>query len=240
MVQVVKKKPQKKKAPAKKTKAKKKTGRVHGLAAGKLPKKGSPNSSVKYSALGVPSAEPVLNAASLPSNLPETDGKYHLEQEAEIYQVETLMNRGTKVVSHIAQEMDIPISRAATYVERVKYRQTLASDPRKMRELKGAAQSKLDLINRKIWEMFDGTKSAVVRGACLREAREIFDRECMLNGINAKSMEDLRTDAQAAPEGISVAERIMDHTRQIEIAKKLEQYLDSQPVEGEFEEVADG
>jgi hypothetical protein len=220
------------------TKKSKKSGVHHG----KMPD-GKGHSSVVKNKQGVPQAEPPRHKSllgTLPT--PDTQGEHHLETEKTKAQVEILLLKGLTSYSSIASTLGINHRTAKKYVEGVKYRWAALGGMPRMRQLRGEAKARLELITSELWVMYQNSDSETLKAACLRQLLETHDRQLILDGLTHQTLPAIAHEtAMDSSEGIS--DQIRDHARIVELGRALMEYTkknSSDVVDGDFKEVGNG
>ena len=210
-----------------------------GVHAGKMPD-GKGHSSIVKDKKGVPQAEPPRHKSLLGTMpLPDTDGKTYLETEKIKAQVEILLLKGVTSCSGISATLGITYKTATKYVEEVKYRWAALGGMPRMRQLRGEAKARLELITSELWVLFQNSNSETVKGSALGQLLAVHDRQLLLDGLTSSTLPMIGQElAQDASGGI--AETIRDHARIVELGNALIEYAKQDGadiVDADFEEV---
>lgn len=179
---------------------------------------------------GVPLADPPRNKSLLGNSLiPDTEGKAYLEKEKNQAQVEILMLKGVVTAHHIAVTLGISFNTAKKYIEQVQYRWAVLGSSTRMRQLKGEAKARLELINNETWVLFSNSKDEKIKATCLSQLMGVHDRRLILDGLTPQVMPLLI--AQEGKEGMTstVEEQIKNHSNMVRLASALMDYTRKQP-----------
>lgn len=235
--------PTTKKTTTKKKAVKKKKKKVISKQRQKKLPSGATNSSVLKDKDGVPIADPPRNKSILGTlAIPDTEGKPHLEKEQLMGQVEILLLKGVVYPPHIASMLGIQLVTAKRYVEQVHYRWAILGGTPRMRQLKGEAKARLELITNELWVMHSNTKDDKVKAVCLNQLVAVHDRRLILDGLTPKTLPLIAETEIDGAGGESVSDKIKNHQEMVRLAAALVKYADKKPdaiVEADFEEIPD-
>jgi len=210
-----------------------------GVHSGKMPD-GKGHSSIVKDKSGVPQAEPPRHKSLLGTMpLPDTGGKTHLETEKTKAQVEILLLKGVTSYSGISVTLGINYKTATKYVEEVKYRWAVLGGMPRMRQLRGEAKARLELITSELWVLFQNSNSENVKTTCLNQLLGVHDRQLLLDGLTSSTLPMIGQELTQDAEG-GIAETIRDHARIVELGNALIDYANKDKadvVEAEFEEL---
>jgi len=206
----------KKKASKKKAKAKVK----------KLSKLGSVKSSVILKDKNqVPLADPPINKDLLATHVtPPTGDLVYLEKEKLRSQIEILLLKGVVSFQHIAATLGASTVTVKRYVDQVYYRWAVLGGAPKMRQLKGEAKARLDLINNELWVLFSNTTDEKIKTACMAQLLNVHDRKMILEGLTQKMLPIIAQTETRETLPLTVADRIQDHQEMIRLSSALIEY----------------
>lgn len=218
-----------------------KINKKSGVKHKKMPS-GKGHSSIVKDDDGVPLADPPRYKSTLGSlPPPDTEGKTYLEKEKVIGQVEILMLKGVITPNHVANTLGIAFVTAKRYMEQVHYRWAILGGAPRMRQLKGEAKARLELITNELWVMYSNTTDERVKGACLSQLLGVHDRRLVIDGLTPKTLPLIAETELEGDDGPSVIEKIQDHAEMVRLSKALIAYTGKkpEPVDAEFTEIKD-
>lgn len=220
-------------------KGKGKRGNTSGVHARKLPD-GKGHSSVVRDERGIPQADPPRNKSMLGKvQPPPTEDKPHLEKEKYKGQVEILLLKGVTSATQVSSHLGIAYNTARRYIEEIYYRWAVLGGPTRMRQVRGEARARLDLLTSELWMMFQNNKDDRTRTTILTQLLGVHDRRMILDGLTPTMLQVLVT--QQSDEKGGVDEHIRNHEEMVSLATALSQFAaraqEQEIYDGEFSEV---
>lgn len=215
----------------------------------KLPAPNAKNSKTAYDKNGLPLPDPKGGANLLGNHpFPAYTGEHVHDQEVRRAKVETLLIKGVTGPYRIARILadGTDPQTVGTDIEAIQTRWAIHGNFSRLKQLRGEAKTRMQLIEERLWEKVDDdTVPHVVQTQALMYLQQAHDRRLLLENLTPKTLPMLVTEAEGADDVESVDSKIVGHAQMLKLAAALAQFAGNrlpQPkddvVDAEYTEVA--